>query len=190
MPGSPPRYAGDGRTARRWQQDCSDQGRRGVACNREHIPSPPDAGRGFRSAPNGSAQADETELMRVLRGNLPTPIAPRLTASTPAACDECVRQRGEYTQKDPAVDGSIMMRSCMTENTLATACYVGNFPTPRVQSTSDTDCLECFALWFGLTAVSARWPCIFAAVSSRQRSSTHQREWCTTPCIGHVRSHS
>ena len=53
-----------------------------------------------------------------------------------------------------------MMRSCMTENTLATVCYLGNFPTPRVQSISDADIIwSVCALWFGFTAVSARWRC-------------------------------
>ena len=33
------------------------------------------------------------------------------------------------------------MRSCMTENTLATVCYLGDFPTPRAQSIADL--MEC-----------------------------------------------
>ena len=41
------------------------------------------------------------------------------------------------------------MRSCMTENTLAAVCYLGGFPTPRVQSISDDDLMECLrsAVW-------------------------------------------
>lgn len=36
------------------------------------------------------------------------------------------------------------MRSCMTEHTLATICYLVDFPTTRVQSVCDTDILERF----------------------------------------------
>ena len=35
------------------------------------------------------------------------------------------------------------MQSCMTENSLATVCYLGDFPTPRVQSISDADLMGC-----------------------------------------------
>ena len=31
----------------------------------------------------------------------------------------------------------------MTENSLATVCYLGDFPTPRVQSISDADLMGC-----------------------------------------------
>ena len=54
-----------------------------------------------------------------------------------------MRLWGEYTQHGTAVDGDITMRSCMTENALATVCYLGDFPTPRVQSISDADLMEC-----------------------------------------------
>ena len=113
-------------------EDRTDQGRRGVAYKHEHVRSPSDAGRGFRLAPNGIDSSAVTELIRALRGIIPKPIAPRLTASTPKACDECIRQWGEYTQQGPAVDGGMMMRSCMTEHTFATVCYLANFATPRV----------------------------------------------------------
>ena len=54
-----------------------------------------------------------------------------------------MRLWGEYTRQGTAVDGGINMRSCMTENTLASVCYLGDFPTPRVQSISDADLMEC-----------------------------------------------
>ena len=73
----------DDRWARRWHEDRAEG--RGL---RAHVPSPPDTGRRFRSAPNGSNPSDATELIHVLRGIIPKPVAPHLTASTPTACGE------------------------------------------------------------------------------------------------------
>ena len=53
-----------------------------------------------------------------------------------------MRLWGEYTQHGTAVDWGITIRSCMTENTFAIV-YLGDFPTPRVQSISDADLMEC-----------------------------------------------
>ena len=88
---------GGGTLAAAWQEDRADQGRRGVAYQYEHARSPPDTGQGFRSASNGSNPSAAMELIRVLCGIEPKPIATRLTASTPAACDEIFRLWGEYT---------------------------------------------------------------------------------------------
>ena len=131
----------DDRRARRWHDDRADHARRGVAY-REHVSLLPDTGRGFRPAPNGSNPSDATVPIYVLYGIMPKLAAPRLTASSPAACGEFMCLWGEYTQHDTAVDRGITMRSCMTENTLATICYLVDFPTPRVQSMSDADVIE------------------------------------------------
>ena len=108
MPGSRARHTSYDRWARRWQEDCTDQGGRGVAFNHEHGPSPLDAGRGFRSARNGSNPSDATELIHVLREIIPKPIAPHLTASTSAACGEFIRQwRGRLACPPPAFSSSM-----------------------------------------------------------------------------------
>lgn len=44
------------------------------------------------------------------------------------------------------------MRSFMTENTLAAVCYLGSFPTLRIQSISNADLWSVYAPRFGLTA--------------------------------------
>ena len=75
---------------------------------------------------------DEAELLRqVLLAIVPKPNAPRLTASTPAACGEFTSLLSEYTQHGAAEDGGITMRGSMTENTLATVCYLGSSPLPE-----------------------------------------------------------
>ena len=88
-PGSPPRYTGDDRWARPLQEDRADQGRTSVAYQHEHVRSPPDTGRGLRSAPNASGSSAAAELIHVL---IPKTITPRLPASTPGACEYFVRK--------------------------------------------------------------------------------------------------
>ena len=127
------------RWARRWLEDRADQGRRVVDNQLEHVRLRADAGRTLRSAPNGSDSSVATQLIRVLRRIILKPMVPRFTSSTLAARDDNIRQWSEYTQQSSAVDGGIMMRCFVTENTLATVCYLCNFPTPHVQSISDAD---------------------------------------------------
>ena len=53
-------------------------------------------------------RSDEAELMwQALLTIVLKPKAPRLTASTPAACVELMRLWGEYTQHGTAEDGGI-----------------------------------------------------------------------------------
>ena len=60
------------RWARRWHEDRADQARRGVP-DREHVPSPPDTGRGFRSAPNGSNPLEQRSSSTYCAASCPSP---------------------------------------------------------------------------------------------------------------------
>ena len=61
--------------------------------------------------------------------NRPKPEVPRLTATTPTACGEILREWGEFARDGTAVDGRISARSCMPDIILATVCWLSDFPT-------------------------------------------------------------
>ena len=90
----------------------------------------------------------------------PKPQAPRLTASTPSACGEFIRQWDEFARDATAVDEKISVRSCMPDTVLATACWLSDFPTSCVPSISDAELLGCSrsVVWpDGGTAVDAMY---------------------------------
>ena len=79
----------------------------------------------------GSRQPDAMELLQILLRrielNRPKPEAPRSTATTPTACDEFLREWGEFATDGTAVDEEIWVRSCTSDNILTTVCWLSDF---------------------------------------------------------------
>ena len=88
-------------------------------------------------------QAMQDSMLEALRGIAPKQPPPHLAASTPAACGDFIRLWGEFQRSTTAVDEGIAMRTCMSENTLATICHLGEFPNAHVPSISDAELLDC-----------------------------------------------
>ena len=53
-------------------------------------------------------------------------------------------------------DESIAMRTCMSENTLATICHLSEFTTSRVPSVSDADLWAVYGMFYGPAAASVQ----------------------------------
>ena len=48
------------------------------------------------------------------------------------------------------------MRTCMSENTLATICHLSEFTTSRVPSVSDADLWAVYGMFYGPAAASVQ----------------------------------